>query len=230
MKLLIEHVEPDLIEVIKENVIISDGTSKKEYRLKGPLTTAGVKNKNGRIYPRDTLKKEIERYVREAIQKSASQGTLDHDATPQINLDRISHCVESIDYDGEDNWYGVLRIYDTPCGRIAKTLIEEGMRLGVSSRAVGNVVNGIVNNDLAVLGWDIVQNPSNHTSLMEAIIEAKDWILQGNCYVESTKISAAPIQSAFSNLENKIIKKYNSSQTFNRELMNRFLADLKGRV
>ncbi len=176
MKLLHEEVE---------NVAVSETSNadgEKEFYLEGIFLQANKKNRNGRIYPLDIMKREVESYKREYIDAKRSFGELGHpsDQTPNINLERVSHLITDIWQDG-DYFKARAKILDTPYGKIVKAMIKEGCQLGVSSRALGSVVtkNGVdyVGDDFKlVTAGDIVWEPSAQTAFPKAIMENREWI------------------------------------------------------
>lgn len=184
MKLLIENIDPASLEIITENVVGDGGEKKKIYRLKGPFLGANEKNRNGRIYPIELLVREVKKYNEDCISKNRAIGTLDHDQTPQINLDRVSHIIESLVMDGNIG-FGVAKIIDTPCGRIAQNLMDAGIQLGMSTRGVGSINGDTVGEDFQLISaGDIVQMPSCQRAYVESVIEGREWIASGNTFVE----------------------------------------------
>lgn len=168
-------VEPiiESVEFITESV-----NGKKEYYLAGSFSSADTPNKNKRIYPMKVLKPAVDRYVKEYVETKRALGELNHPSEATINLDRVSHLIEDLHFEGKE-LMGKAKILDTPCGKQAKALIEGGVKLGVSTRALGSVkeVNGIneVQDDFMLATVDIVHDPSNFSSLVEAIYESKEW-------------------------------------------------------
>jgi hypothetical protein len=179
MKLITEYVDYNDLEIITE----SDGDGKKTLKIKGPFLGAEIKNRNGRVYPRELIEREVERYTKDKINKGRSMGELDHPPVPQLNLDRVSHLIESLTMDGNQA-IGVAKILDTPMGNIAKSLIESGVNLGTSSRGVGTLKGHTVNSDFKLITVDIVGEPSYQQAYVEGILENKEYIIQGNSIVE----------------------------------------------
>jgi hypothetical protein len=140
---------------------------------------AEQKNRNGRIYPKETLFKAVEKYVNEQVSKGRAVGELDHPAGPQINLDKVSHKITELKFDG-DNVVGKAQVLNTPMGKIVEGLIEGGVKLGVSSRGMGTVENKqgatIVNDDYLLATVDIVQDPSAQGAFVNGIMEGVEWI------------------------------------------------------
>ena len=165
-----------------ENVeYITEATGKeKSYKIKGTFLQADVKNRNGRIYPMAILEKEVGRYNKEFIQKKRAFGELGHPDGPTVNLERVSHMITDLYPDGK-NFVGEAKIMDTPYGKIVKNLIDEGAKLGVSSRGMGSLEpkNGaqVVKTDFYLAtAADIVADPSAPGAFVEGIMEGKDWV------------------------------------------------------
>ena len=155
MKLITEINEA--VEYIAE--AREDG--KKDYFIRGPFMQANIKNRNGRVYPAEVLDKEVKRYSEENVQKNRAYGELGHPTSPTINLDRVSHMITEMWMDGP-NGYGKLKILPTPMGSLVKTMLENGVKLGVSSRGSGNVKEdgpGEVS-DFEIITVDVVAQPS----------------------------------------------------------------------
>lgn len=172
MRLITEHF--DSLEYITEN---KDG--KKGTYITGVFMQAEQKNRNGRIYPKETLFKAVEKYIDEQVNKGRAVGELDHPAGPQINLDKVSHKITELKFDG-DNVVGKAQVLNTPMGKIVEGLIEGGVKLGVSSRGMGTVENRqgatYVNDDYLLATVDIVQDPSAQGAFVNGIMEGVEWI------------------------------------------------------
>ena len=152
----------------------------KNYKIKGTFLQADVKNRNGRIYPMEILAKEVTRYNKEFIQKKRAFGELGHPDGPTVNLERVSHMITDLYPDGK-NFVGEAKIMDTPYGKIVKNLIDEGAKLGVSSRGMGSLEpkNGaqVVKTDFYLAtAADIVADPSAPGAFVEGIMEGKEWV------------------------------------------------------
>ena len=153
----------------------------KNYFIEGIFMQANTKNRNGRIYPREILQKEAKRYNTEFIQKKRAFGELGHPDGPTVNLERVSHMIEELQ-EVDQNFMGRAKILDTPYGKIVKNLIDEGARLGVSSRGMGSlkpVKDGIqeVQGDFYLAtAADIVADPSAPDAFVAGIMEGKEWI------------------------------------------------------
>lgn len=174
MKFLSEQVEE--FEILTES---KDESSEPEYFLEGVFLQADIKNRNGRIYPLDIMKKEVDRYRAEYVDKKRAFGELNHPTNPAINLDRVSHIITDIWQDGSF-FKARAKILDTPLGKIVKAMIKEGCQLGVSSRALGSVTrkNGVdyVGDDFRlVTAGDIVWEPSAQTAFPQGLMEDLEW-------------------------------------------------------
>ena len=174
MKLISENVEE--VEYLFEE---QEGGSK-NYKIRGPFLQAEIKNRNGRIYPMHILEKEVGRYNKEYIQKNRAFGELGHPDGPTVNLERVSHMITRLYPDGT-NFIGEAKVMDTPYGKIVKNLIDEGAKLGVSSRGMGSLVPmrgaQVVKDDFYLAtAADIVADPSAPNAFVECIIEGKQWV------------------------------------------------------
>lgn len=175
MKLIVEQVENvKVITEAKEN-------GKKNMFIEGIFLQADLQNRNGRVYPVAVLEKEVNRYVTENIEKKRAYGELGHPQGPSINLDRVSHMIESIRKDGS-NFIGRAKVLETPMGNIVRNLIDEGANLGVSSRGMGSIKeskNGImeVQSDFYLAtAADIVADPSAPDAFVQGIMEGVEWV------------------------------------------------------
>ena len=185
-----------LIKEITEtvNYITEDSDGKKVLHIEGPFLVAERKNKNGRLYEFNTLRKEVDRYTESYINKHRAFGELGHPDTPSINLDRVSHMIVSLREDG-NQWIGKAKILDTPMGAIARSLIEGGAQLGVSSRGMGSLknVNGVnvVQPDFYLAtAADIVADPSAPGAFVQGIMEGKEWMLVNGVWTEQDQSQA----------------------------------------
>jgi hypothetical protein len=188
MKLIREEIE-------NVEVIVEQRNGKKNLYIEGVFLQGDIKNRNGRMYPAETLAKEVGRYNESFIQKGRALGELGHPDGPTINLDRVSHKITSLRQEGS-NWVGRAQILSTPMGTIAKNLLDEGVKLGVSSRGMGSLKedrNGIkvVGEDfMLATAADIVADPSAPDAFVNGIMEGKDWVWDGGIlrekYAEKT--------------------------------------------
>lgn len=179
-----------LIKEINEtvNYLVEEANGKKVLHIEGPFLVAEKKNRNGRLYEFNTMKKEVHRYTEDYINKQRAFGELGHPETPTINLDRVSHMIVSLREDG-NQWIGKAKILDTPMGNIARSLIEGGAQLGVSSRGMGSLknVNGVnvVQPDFYLAtAADIVADPSAPGAFVQGIMEGKEWMLVNGVWTE----------------------------------------------
>lgn len=177
MKLIREINEQ--VNYLTEEVL--DETGKKSLYITGPFLQTEVKNRNGRIYKRDTMLNEVKRYTEQYINKNRAFGELGHPDTPTINLDRVSHMIVDLHQEGND-WVGKAKILDTPMGTIARQIIEGGGQLGVSSRGMGSLKNengvNVVQDDFYLAtAADIVADPSAPDAFVRGIMENKEWML-----------------------------------------------------
>ena len=177
MKLITEEI--DSVEFIVE----SHG-GKKQLYIEGVFLQGEIKNRNGRVYPMATLRREVGRYNENHVQKGRALGELGHPEGPTVNLDRVSHKIVSLKESGS-NFVGKAKILSTPMGKIASSLIGEGVKLGVSSRGVGSLkmtregVNVVGDDFMLSTAADIVSDPSAPDAFVEGIMEGKDWVWDG---------------------------------------------------
>ena len=174
MKLIAEFTDHN-IEFLTEK---SENGSKRHF-IEGVFMQSEEKNRNGRIYPKAIMEKAVDRYVTEQVKTGRAVGELNHPEGPTINLDKVSHIIEGLDWKGNDV-VGKARILETPMGNIVKGLLEGGVRLGVSTRGMGSLEekNGVmyVKDDFYLSTVDIVQDPSAPTAFVNGIMEGVDWV------------------------------------------------------
>ena len=187
MKLITETTED--IKYLKEE---KDG--KTNLFIGGVFLQSDLKNRNGRVYPREIMQREVNRYVKESINKKRAMGELGHPDGPTINLDRVSHMITSLREDGS-NYIGKAKILDTPMGNIVKNLIDEGASLGVSSRGLGtlkekNGINEVQDDFVLSTAADIVADPSAPDAFVRGIMEHKEWVMVEGAWMEQ-EIDAA---------------------------------------
>ena len=178
MKLISEFndyaVEPVIVE--------SNENGKKDYFIEGIFMQSEIKNRNGRIYPKEVIQKEVKRYNKEFVEQDRAFGELGHPEGPTINLDKVSHMITKLEEDG-NNFVGRAKILSTPNGQIVKNLIDDGAKLGVSSRGLGSLESKgnaqYVKDDfqLATAG-DIVADPSAPEAFVEGIMEGVEWVYE----------------------------------------------------
>ena len=170
-----------LITEVNDNVnlVTEEVNGEKQYHIDGIFMQAEQKNRNGRVYPKKTLMKEVQRYNNEYVKTNRAMGELGHPDGPQLNLERVSHLIKELRVDGNDI-HGRAKILDTPYGKIVKDLVKEGVKIGVSSRGMGSLkqVNGIneVQEDFNLAAVDIVADPSAPDAFVEGIMEGKEWV------------------------------------------------------
>lgn len=173
MKLITETTED--VRLVTEAA--ADG--KKNYFIEGIFMQAEQKNRNGRVYPMETLSREVKRYCVELVEKKRALGELNHPQGPTVNLDKVSHLITELTFRGND-CYGKAKVLDTPMGRIVKSLIDEGAQLGVSSRGMGSIkdIGGIneVQQDFMLSAVDIVADPSAPSAFVNGIMEGAEWV------------------------------------------------------
>ena len=177
MKLITEQI--DDVEVIVEN-----RNGKKSMFIEGIFLQGDIKNRNGRTYPMETLRREVTRYNEAFVESGRAVGELGHPEGPTVNLDRVSHKIVSLRESGS-NYVGKAKILSTPMGKIAQNLIDEGVKLGVSSRGLGTLATNnegvkIVSDDFTLAtAADIVADPSAPDAFVQGIMEGKDWVWDG---------------------------------------------------
>ena len=177
MKLITEEISN--VQIISEG----KGTNKKLY-IEGVFLQGEIKNRNGRMYPMDTLRREVDRYNESFVQKGRALGELGHPDGPTVNLDRVSHKITSLVREG-NNFKGKAQILNTPMGKIASSLLGEGVCLGVSSRGVGSLKTTsegckVVGEDfILATAADLVADPSAPDAFVSGIMEGKEWVWEG---------------------------------------------------
>ena len=180
MKLISEFNDYAVTPVIVEE----NEKGEKDYFIEGVFMQSDIKNRNGRIYPEQVMKKEVDRYRKEFVEKDRAFGELGHPDGPTINLDKVSHMITKLEQDG-NNFMGRAKILSTPNGEIVKNLINDGAKLGVSSRGLGSLEqkNGAqyVKNDFQLAtAADIVADPSAPEAFVEGIMEGVEWVYENN--------------------------------------------------
>ena len=208
MKLISEHL--DNIEFITED----DVEGKKNYKIRGVFMEADVKNRNNRMYPMQVLEKEVKRYNKEYVQQKRAFGELGHPDGPTVNLERVSHMITKL-YPDNKQFIGEAKVMDTPYGKIVKNLIDEGAKLGVSSRGMGSLepqrdMHVVKDDFYLATAADIVADPSAPNAFVEGIMEGKEWIWD-NGIVKEVNIAQyrAELRKESKRLEEKKIKLFN---------------------
>ena len=181
MKLITEEIES--VEIITE-----EKNGVQSLYITGPFLQAEVTNRNGRCYPFTILEREVKRYHDTFIKNGRALGELGHPDGPTVNLDRVSHMITSLTAEG-NNFVGKAKILDTPMGNIAKSLLGEGVKLGVSSRGIGSLVekNGVryvADDFMLATAADIVADPSAPDAFVQGIMEGKEWVWEGGILKE----------------------------------------------
>lgn len=182
MKLITEQNENVLVEAVK----IGDD---KSYYIQGVFLQANLQNRNGRVYPLDILQKEVSRYNQSYVSQSRALGELGHPDGPTINMERTSHLIKELYQDG-NNFIGKAKILDTPYGKIVKSLIDEGVKLGVSSRGMGSLkensrgVQEVQDDFFLATAADIVADPSAPAAFVSGIMEGKEWVWNNGLLAE----------------------------------------------
>ena len=190
MKLISEQWSDDVNYLVEED----PKTGKKNRYIQGVMLQTEVKNKNGRIYPLDVMQKEVKRYNKDYIKQKRAYGELGHPEGPTINLERTSHLITSLEQDG-NNFVGKAKILSTPMGEIVKNLLDDGARLGVSSRGMGSLKASnrkggaqMVQSDFQLAtAADIVADPSAPDAFVDGVMEGVEWIWD-NGVIKAQKI------------------------------------------
>lgn len=211
-----------ITETVEDISYLVEGTGdKKSLFIEGVFMVSDEVNRNGRVYPYDTLNKEVGRYITEFVNCNRAFGELGHPSGPTVNLDRVSHRIMMLEF-RKNKVYGKAKIMEnTPMGKIAYELINEGAKLGVSSRAMGSLVeqNGkkIVQGDLMLSAVDIVADPSAPGAFVNGIMEGKEWVWNNGSWLEKDLIEAKKQinKTSTKNLEKKALTLF---ETFIRRL------------
>ena len=208
-------------EITQVKFLTEDNEGKKNHYIEGVFLQAEIENKNGRKYPFKTLQREVAKYDESSIRKGRALGELGHPGGPSINLDRVSHKIESLKEDG-NNFIGRAKILDTPMGNIAKSLLDEGVSLGVSSRGMGSLKKesncNIVQDDfMLATAADIVADPSAPDAFVDGIMEGKEWVWDNGILKESAvaEIKQEIDQATLINIQER---KVSAFKTFLRSL------------
>jgi hypothetical protein len=207
MKLIIENIQ-DI------NVLVEETAGKKHLYIEGVFLQSEVKNRNGRVYPFNILNREVERYTEQYVKTGRALGELGHPDGPSVNLDRVSHRIVELRSQGSD-FYGKARILETPLGNIAKSLLEEGVKLGVSSRGMGsleerNGTNYVRDDFMLATAADIVADPSAPDAFVNGIMEGKEWVWDNGILREHqiAKYHRYISESTRKNLEERKLKSF----------------------
>ena len=199
MKLIREEIEDVKILTEQRN-------GKKSLYIEGIFLQGNIKNRNGRMYPMETLQKEVGRYIKEQVKEGRAVGELGHPDSPTVNLDRVSHKIISLRESGS-NFIGKAKILEsTPMGKIASGLLSEGVKLGVSSRGIGSLkptkegFNVVSDDFMLATAADIVADPSAPDAFVEGVMEGKEWVWEGTILKER---KAEEVKSAIDTLAGK---------------------------
>ena len=175
MKLISEYAETKLDYLVEKD----EKTGKKNYAIQGIFAQAETKNRNGRIYPKPIMEKALGKYNNDQVLKGRAVGELNHPEGPTVNLDRVSHKITELKFDG-NNVVGKASILDTPMGRVVKGLLDGDVTFGVSTRGMGSLKNNgnamVVNDDYILNAVDIVQDPSAPSAFVNGIMEGVEWV------------------------------------------------------
>jgi hypothetical protein len=173
MKLIAEYTDNEL------EVLVEAKDGKKTYAIEGIFMQAEAKNRNGRIYPRGVMESAVNKYNTEQVVPGRAVGELNHPEGPTVNLDKVSHKIESLDWSGNDV-VGKATILNTPMGEVVKGLLDGGVKLGVSTRGMGSLARGdnamIVKDDFMLNAVDIVQDPSAPSAFVNGVMEGVEWV------------------------------------------------------
>ena len=187
MKLFSEAVDHDIEYITEEKE-----NGKKNYKIKGIFMQADIKNRNGRVYPMEVLQKEVAKYDKNFIKENRAYGELGHPDGPTVNLERVSHMITSLEPKGKD-FIGEAKIMSTPMGEIVKSLMDEGAKLGVSSRGMGSLdqkggANYVRDDFYLATAADIVADPSAPNAFVEGIMEGKEWVWNNGALLEAEMV------------------------------------------
>ncbi len=185
MKLITEYVENDL------NYLTEEKNGERQYVIEGIFMQADSKNRNGRIYPKAVMEAAVDKYMSEQVSKGRAVGELNHPEGPTINLDKVSHKITELRWEG-NNVVGKAQILNTPMGQIVKGLMDGGVQLGVSSRGMGSLAQrggvNYVGKDFQLATVDIVQDPSAPEAFVNGIMEGVEWIWENGSFLKAQEI------------------------------------------
>jgi len=201
-------------EITQVDFLCEEKEGKKNYFIEGIFLQAELQNRNGRMYKLPTLQREVAKYSENYIQKGRALGELGHPDGPSINLDRVSHKILSLKEDG-NNFIGKAKLLETPMGKIAKDLLSEGVRLGVSSRGMGSIrkeenCNVVMDDFMLATAADIVADPSAPDAFVNSIMEGKEWVWDNGILKESAvaEIKQEIDQATIINLQERKISAF----------------------
>lgn len=200
-------------QITEAKVTITESKSgKKSHFIEGVFLQGGIKNRNGRMYPVGLLEREVTKYDSTYIKSGRALGELGHPEGPTINLDRVSHLTTSLVREG-DNFVGKARILDTPMGKIAKSLLDEGVKLGVSSRGLGSLKEEdgckvVCDDFMLATAADIVADPSAPDAFVDGIMEGKEWVWDNGAVQELEQIKNRISNAAQAQLQERKISAF----------------------
>ena len=201
-------------EITDVKFLSEEKEGKKNYFIEGIFLQAELKNRNNRMYPLGTLQKEVAKYDENYIQKGRALGELGHPDGPSINLDRVSHKITNLKQEG-NNFIGKAKLLETPMGKIAKDLLSEGVKLGVSSRGMGSIrkeenCNVVMDDFMLATAADIVADPSAPDAFVDGIMEGKEWVWDNGILKESavSEIKKEIDQATLLNLQERKVSAF----------------------
>ena len=208
MKLITEHTDQELSYITEQ-----DKNGKKKLIIEGIFMQADQKNRNGRIYPKDVLEQAVNKYTEQQVSKGRAVGELNHPEGPTINLDKVSHKITDLKFEG-NNVVGRATVLNTPMGQIAQGLIEGGVQLGVSSRGMGSLDTrggtNYVKGDFMLNAIDVVQDPSAPQAFVNGVMEGVEWIMENGTFraQEIEKLETEIKESASPEMQMKAFKDF----------------------
>ena len=208
MKLITEHTDQELSYITEQ-----DKNGKKKLIIEGIFMQADQKNRNGRIYPKDVLEQAVNKYTEQQVSKGRAVGELNHPEGPTINLDKVSHKITDLKFEG-NNVVGRATVLNTPMGQIAQGLIEGGVQLGVSSRGMGSLDTrggtNYVKGDFMLNAIDVVQDPSAPQAFVNGVMEGIEWIMENGTFraQEIEKLETEIKESASPEMQMKAFKDF----------------------
>ena len=201
-------------EITNVDFLVEEREGKKNYFIEGIFLQAELKNRNNRMYPLGTLQKEVAKYDENYIQKGRALGELGHPDGPSINLDRVSHKITNLKQEG-NNFIGKAKLLETPMGKIAKDLLSEGVKLGVSSRGMGSIrkeenCSVVMDDFMLATAADIVADPSAPDAFVDGIMEGKEWVWDNGILKEAavSEIKKEIDQATLLNLQERKVSAF----------------------
>lgn len=222
-EILREDIDPQLMETEIQEVM--EGMQKtKNFYITGPFIQANVKNGNKRSYPKEIIEREVNTHIEKKISQNRALGELGHPSSSEVNLERVCHLIKELKFDG-DTVIGKALVLDTPMGKIVKSLMEGGVKIGVSTRGTGTLKNGVVQSDYRLICVDVVADPSGPNCFVNGIMENNsEWVMENGILVEKeieeikedieqavieTQFSVEERQAAFLKIFNETLQKIN---------------------